>query len=217
MMEKEQELRPCPRELLQLLYSYGSIHTVTGVVYGGTTHKAALDQVAALLASPDEQAEVVGYVTETALDVMRAAKPGWHYHMISPEPAVDKNMDPAAPLYASPPSVAKGGVTAMVSALKHYANPENWSDGRWPPEADDEGDIVNRCIPIMWQHEEGGDVPVADCGETARAALTAALAVGDEGIREVLRDALRFISNIDNAHPVVRKLRAALKDATHAE
>lgn len=92
------------------------------------------------------------------------------------------------------PAVAAGGVTATW----HPLDAEGYAELR-----------VNGARITTF-----ASYPAA---EEAADRINKALAVGDEGIREVLRDALRFISNIDNAHPVVRKLRAALKDTTHAE
>lgn len=65
---------------------------------------------------------------------------------------------------------AEAQLARQGEALKHYANPENWSDGRWPP-GDGTDDIIKAAIPLYMQHEEGGDVPVADCGHVARSAL----------------------------------------------
>lgn len=60
---------------------------------------------------------------------------------------------------------------AMVEALRFYANEKNWTAGRWP---DDLDELVEGLICIDWQHEEGGSIPFADCGDRARAAIAAA-------------------------------------------
>jgi hypothetical protein len=70
------------------------------------------------------------------------------------------------PLYATPPVD-----TEAVKALRFYADPNNWVPGRWPE--DDLPDAVDGLICVGMQHEEGGSILIADCGDRARAALSA--------------------------------------------
>lgn len=60
------------------------------------------DEVKALLAEP------VGYVTAAAMEQMKSAKKGWHYHLFSPQQDLDKDMEPLVPVYASPQLPAQG-------------------------------------------------------------------------------------------------------------
>lgn len=73
----------------------------------------------------------------------------------------------AEPLFASP---QPGVVEALREVLKFYANEKNWMAGRWPEDPDE---LVEGLICIDWQHEEGGSIAVADCGDRARKALAA--------------------------------------------
>ncbi|TIM41774.1 MAG: hypothetical protein E5Y55_24150 [Mesorhizobium sp.] len=68
----------------------------------------------------------------------------------------------------------QAGPGDMVEALRFYANEKNWTAGRWPQDLDE---LVEGLICIDWQHEEGGSIPFADCGDRARAAIAAAPAV----------------------------------------
>ncbi|RWO06316.1 MAG: hypothetical protein EOS07_22015 [Mesorhizobium sp.] len=75
---------------------------------------------------------------------------------------------PITPLYLAPAQAVPGD---MVEALRFYANKKNWMAGRWPEDPDEP---VENLICIDWQHEEGGSIPFADCGDRARKALAAA-------------------------------------------
>ncbi|RWL14834.1 MAG: hypothetical protein EOR57_31305 [Mesorhizobium sp.] len=78
----------------------------------------------------------------------------------------------AEPLFASPPKPqTEGVVEALREALRFYADKKNWMAGRWPEDPDE---LVEDLICIDWQHEEGGSIPFADCGDRARKALRAA-------------------------------------------
>jgi len=85
-----------------------------------------------------------------------------------------------------------------------------WDDCEWTEWRQASDDFAQRLI------RDGGKVDDFRIAEV-RPVYASPPAVAAGGVTEALHEALRFISNIDNAHPVVRKLRAALKDTTHAE
>ena len=159
-MDKELELRLDPKALKAAIAAADSAYEVLPDGPGGTTPSVFHpDVIGAAIStylarrSSDEQAEVVGYVTEDALKLMREAKPGsgWRYHMFAKD-----RTDPKAlvALFASPPAVAKGGVTEEMVEAACMAN------------------INPLSAPSDAERNH------------MRRALTAALAVGDEGIRE---------------------------------
>ncbi|RWP29897.1 hypothetical protein [Mesorhizobium sp.] len=84
--------------------------------------------------------------------------------------------------------MSKGAVAGdmALEALRFYANEKNWTAGRWP---DDPDELVEGLICIDRQHEEGGSIAFADCGDRARAALTTsqpAMAVTDAMVETAL-------------------------------
>jgi len=161
-MGKEQEFRPCPfcgaraEEHSKPLYGYPRIMCGSCLA---RTSASTIEEARSSWnrRSSDEQAEVVGYVTEDAVKLMREAKPGsgWRYHMFAKD-----RTDPTASvaLYASPPAVAAGGVTeARAIAAEMVARNER-----------------NGFLTDWW------------CKKLD--ALTATLAVRDEGIRDGWQD-----------------------------
>lgn len=163
--------------------------------------------------SSDEQAEVVGYVTEDAVKLMREAKPGsgWRYHMFAKD-----RTDPTASvaLYASRPAVAAGGVTEAVEQLV-VREARRVEILNWLQEEIGTGWTCDNCGYCTY-HSNANEC--ADCGAPfplehllafklhatatedaeliaesratfeASGILTAAIAVRDEGIREGWQD-----------------------------
>ena len=71
-------------------------------------------------------------------------------------------------------SAEREKVERLRKALEFYANPRNWTSGRWvrgSEEDDDADDPVPHLICIDHQIDEGFAIPFADCGSRARAAL----------------------------------------------
>ncbi|TIL91411.1 MAG: hypothetical protein E5Y73_17185 [Mesorhizobium sp.] len=66
----------------------------------------------------------------------------------------------------------------VVEALRFYADKKNWMAGRWPEDPDE---LVEDLICIDWQHEEGGSIPFADCGDRARNALAGQVSLSASG------------------------------------
>jgi len=70
------------------------------------------------------EAAPLGYVTETAAEAMRAAKPGWHYHVF-----VKDQSDPKATvaLYTHPASPPVGGAVKVKPLEWHPISNGDWS------------------------------------------------------------------------------------------
>lgn len=64
-------------------------------------------------------------------------------------------------------TAAEAREAKLTKALEFYADGKNWSRGRWP----DDDDIIEGIICIDWQTYDEHDIPFADCGDIARAAL----------------------------------------------
>lgn len=127
--------------------------------------------------SSDEQAEVVGWAYERLTHLMIAGEDRWIKHLSETEPRPSDNIRNVRRLYASPPAVAAGGVTeerleAGAKALC-LATGLDWDSIPETAEGDDKdtGPETRRYFRQWF-----------------KPALTAALAVGDEGIREGWQD-----------------------------
>ena len=119
----------------------------------------ALDAAEAKLAT----AEPIGFVSSEAVNLMRAAKAGWHYHLF----AMDRS-DPKAtePLYAAPPaapvitdyfgSLVERARTAAEKASRKFPQP-NYVALKIAEEA---GEVIRGCVHYAenrmdWSEVEG--------------------------------------------------------------
>jgi hypothetical protein len=162
-MNKEQELHAALT--IARAYVEQAVKDDGGIDNCEIGDRLAIERIDAALArrSSDEQAEVVGWAYERLTHLMIAGEDRWIKHLSETEPRPSENIRNVRRLYASPPAVAAGGVTAQnAQAALHLLRMMDDEIRRIPDKPDP---VVKNNIGYYAQQ------------------LRAALAVGDEGIR----------------------------------
>jgi hypothetical protein len=211
-MNTEQEVRPCPhcgmpvtlqtsKTLGDRLFVIACPNISPCANSGLGTYVVAGKRDEAIAAwnrrSSDEQAEVVGWAYERLTHLMIAGEDRWIKHLSETEPRPSDNIRNVRRLYASPPAVAAGGVTAegIVAALVETEFHRSQIQGFYAKEAGTH--YIRDCTKPhdqqrIWsaRSNEGSDYDLMHSRMMERIELErwrivlAALAVGDEGIRE---------------------------------